>query len=75
MNEIFKGLLFLHGYRLPFESIEDGDGVVAGEKYASGLGNRAAAQRRFAPLGHARRQRDDASRPAAREACIAGGCG
>jgi hypothetical protein len=64
MNEIFKGLLFLHGYPLPFESIEGDRDAVAGEKYASGLGNRAASQRKFAPLGHGRRQRADARTPA-----------
>jgi hypothetical protein len=75
MNEIFKGLLFLHGYPLPFESIEGRTDEVVGEKYASGLGNRIASQRKFAPLGHARRQSDGAVRPSAREVCVAGGCG
>jgi hypothetical protein len=75
MNDIFKGLLFLHGYRLPFESIEGSDGAEAGEKYASGFGNHAASQRKFAPLGHVRRQRGDEVRSPAQEVCVAGGCG
>jgi hypothetical protein len=75
MNDIFKGLLFMHAYRLPYESIEGSDGEQAGEKYASSFGNHAASQRKFAPLGHARRQRDDAGRLPAQEICVAGGCG
>jgi hypothetical protein len=75
MNDIFKGLLFLHGYRLPFESIEGSDGAEAGEKYASGFGNHAASQRKFSPLGHARRLRNTGVQPAAQEICTAGGCG
>ena len=75
MNDIFKGLLFLHGYRLPFESIEGSDGEMAGEKYASGFGNHAATQRKLASLGHARRQRGAAVRLPEQEVCVAGGCG
>jgi hypothetical protein len=71
MNEIFKGLLFLHGYPLPFESIEGSKGDADDRKFADGYGNRVASQRMFAPLG--RRQR--AAAPPPQDVCVAGGCG
>jgi hypothetical protein len=74
MNDIFKGLLFLHGYRLPFESLEGADGRIAGEEYAAGYGNRIASQRAFPALGHGRQQRNADNTPM-QEVCVTGACG
>lgn len=74
MNEIFKGLLSLHGYRLPFESIEGVDGRIAGADYAIGYGNRGASQRAFPTLGHGRRRSDTGTTPDG-QVCTAGACG
>jgi hypothetical protein len=75
MNDIFKGLLFLHGYRLPFESIEDADGHIAGEEYATRYGNRVASRRAFPPLGHGKRRLDAGNRASAQDVCATGACG
>lgn len=74
MNEIFKGLLSLHGYRLPFESIEGADGKIAGTEYANGYGNRVASQRAFPALGHGRR-RGEGRGSASGQVCTTGACG
>ena len=74
MNEIFKGLLSLHGYRLPFESTEGADGRIAGVEYAIGYGNRVASQRAFPTMGHGRRRGDAGNEPAG-HVCTSGACG
>lgn len=73
MNRIFKDLLSLHGYPLPFESSETvaerraADAAAFGPRY----GNRAAATRLFGSTGA------DSARPADPVApgCALGACG
>jgi len=73
---IFKGLLFLHGYINPADyqaELEDparrqfGAGTAAGE-FVPPLGNRAAAQRAFGAPSHR-------PVPFPEAGCVAGGCG
>lgn len=71
MNKIFKDLLSLHGYPLPFESIERVTGEAETPDYANGYGNRVASARAFPPLG---RPGAAAVRHDPRDVCVAGGC-
>lgn len=73
MNKIFKDLLSLHGYPLPFESIERVTGEVETPDYANGYGNRIASERAFPRLGRAH-GRVAAVRHDSRDVCVTGGC-
>ena len=72
MNRIFKELLSLHGYPLPFESSETvaQRTTAAAAAYGPRYGNRSEARRLFGPAA-------GAPRPAAAEphGCTAGACG
>ena len=72
MNRIFKDLLSLHGYPLPFESVEGAVERKAADAAAFGprYGNRTEARRLFGPAA-------GAPRPAAADphGCTAGACG
>lgn len=71
MNRIFKDLLSLHGYPLPFESVE---GVVerkgAAAAYGPRYGNRVEARRLFGAAAGAPRHA-----VADPHGCTAGACG
>ena len=73
MNKIFKDLLSLHGYPLPFESVERVTGEVETPDYAEGYGNRIASKRAFPRLGRTSRG-IAAVRHDPREVCVTGGC-
>lgn len=73
MNKLFKDLLSLHGYPLPFESIERVTGEVETPDYASGYGNRIASGRAFPRLGRTS-VRTAAVRHDPRDVCVSGGC-
>lgn len=65
---IYKGLLFLEGFRIPTEHADDAE--------ASGYGNRVASQQAFPALGHARAGRHRTADAAfADDLCPSGGCG
>ena len=74
--DIFKGLLFLHGYMNPADYRAEPDDPIRhqfGARTAAGdfvppLGNRAASQHRF---GTAPRR----VAPSPEAGCVAGGCG
>jgi len=66
MNRIFKDLLSLHGYPLPFESVEP----VAERQFGPRYGNRTVAERLFgAALATPPRREPEA------HGCTAGACG
>ena len=73
--DIFKGLLFLHGYINPADyqaELEDQvrrqfGAATAASEFVPPLGNRAASRRAFGP------RPGEARLPEA--ACVAGGCG
>lgn len=73
---IFKGLLFLHGYANPADYQAELDDQLrrqfgartAARDFVAPLGNRAASERRFAALSNR-----DVRLPEA--GCVAGGCG
>lgn len=68
---IYKNLLFLHGFVLDPELVADSE-----KSYAEGYGNRVANRRALQPLGHARSRLREQPMPAAvDQACVAGGCG
>lgn len=69
IQRMFRDLLSLHGYPLPFESIERITGETETPDYARGYGNRNASARTFPGLGHG----TDASARAG-NTCVAGGC-
>ena len=46
---VFKNLLFLHGYLIDPHEADDPDG----DSFAQGYGNQVASDKAFAPLGHA----------------------
>ena len=68
---IFKGLMFLQGHRIPLEYVDD---VVAGTEpapsYAEGYGNAVASARQFGPHHYGHR---GGGVPGDGE-CVAGGC-
>ena len=72
MNRIFKDLLALHGYPLPFESVETiaerkaADAAAFGPRY----GNRAESTRLFGAARSARR-----AAPTVEHGCTLGACG
>jgi hypothetical protein len=69
-QRIFKDLLSLHGYPLPFESIERITGAAETPDYGRGYGNGTASAQAFPPLGKAP---SPAKRPVD-AGCVAGGC-
>ena len=69
-QRIFKDLLSLHGYPLPFESIERITGAAETPDYGRGYGNRTASAQAFPPLG----KKPSHARRAADAGCVAGGC-
>lgn len=73
MNKIFKDLLSLHGYPLPFESIERVTGETETPDYANGYGNQVASKRAFPRLGRVS-GRTAAARHDPRDVCVTGGC-
>lgn len=73
MNQLFKNLLSLHGYPLPFESIERVTGEAETPDYANGYGNRIASERAFPRLG-GKAGHIAAVRPGSRDVCTTGGC-
>ena len=72
MNRIFKDLLALHGYPLPFESTETiterkaADAAAFGPRY----GNRTESTRLFGAAAPARR-----AAPTVEHGCTLGACG
>ena len=72
----FRDLLSLHGYPLPFESIERVTGEAEAPDYSRGYGNRTASTRAFPALGKAAAKAPAAARsaPPAEAGCVVGGC-
>ena len=72
MNRIFKELLSLHGYPLPFESSETvaQRTTAAAAAYGPRYGNRAAASRLFGTAAPAPRALDPNA-----HGCTVGACG
>jgi hypothetical protein len=66
-HRMFQDLMSLHGYPLPFESVERVTGQAEAADYTRGYGNRAASARAF--KASARPQAGAAPR-----ACATGGC-
>ena len=70
-QRIFKDLLSLHGYPLPFESIERITGAAETLDYGRGYGNKAASAQAFPSLGKAG---PASAKRAPGAGCVAGGC-
>ena len=68
IQRMFRDLLSLHGYPLPFESVERVIGETESPDYRRGYGNRNASARRFAGLGRG------AGGTTGGTHCAAGGC-
>jgi hypothetical protein len=68
-HRVFRDLLSLHGYPLPFESIERIAGEAETPDYSRRYGNDAASARSFCALGG-----PAGAKTAAGAACATGGC-
>jgi hypothetical protein len=69
IKRMFRDLLSLHGYPLPFESVERVIGETEAPDYRRGYGNRGASARTFPGLGNG-----TGVSARAGECCAAGGC-
>ena len=71
---VFKNLLFLHGYLIDPREADDPDG----ETFAQGYGNHVASGKAFAPLGHAHVAANPVRAPrvvVGQDLCPTGACG
>lgn len=67
---IFKDMLYLHGYLIEPRFAEE----LEPEHYAEGYGNRIASKKAFAPLGRGHARQAPVAAPLGEALCPAGGC-